>query len=77
MIHRLVALAAVILIATLMLCLLDVGHAADGDLCSASAVPSVGLAMLSLVTLTGRVLPEADETYLFCPSDRLAPPPRA
>jgi hypothetical protein len=77
MIYRLVALAGVILIAALALCLLDAGGGADGDLCSHSAVPGIGLAMLFLVTLTGRVLPEADETYLLCPSDRLAPPPRA
>ena len=76
MVHRLVALAGVILIAALALCLLDAGGPADGDLCSASALPSVGLVMLFLVTLTGRVLPEADETYLLCPSDLPAPPPR-
>ena len=75
--HRLVALAGVILIAAVAFCLLDAGSAADGDLCSPSAVPGVGLAMLFLVMLTGRVLPEADEIYLLCPSDRLAPPPRA
>ena len=77
MVHRLVALAGVILIAALAFCLLHAGSVADGDLCSASAVPGVGLAMLFLIMLTGRVLAEADETYLLCPSDRLAPPPRA
>jgi len=77
MVHRLVALAGVILIATLAFCLLDAGHGADGDLCGGSAVPGVGLAMLFLIMLTGRVLPEADATYLLSPSDRLAPPPRA
>jgi hypothetical protein len=75
MVHRLVALGAVILIATLAVCLLDA--VGDGDLCGAWAVPSIGLAMVSVVTLTGRVLPEADEIYLPCLSDRLAPPPRA
>ena len=75
MVNRLVALAAVILIATLALCLLDA--VGDGDLCSVSAVPSVGLALVSVVTLTGRILSEADEIYRLCPSDRLAPPPRA
>jgi len=74
MVHRLVALAAVILIATLALCLLDA--VGDDDLCSASAVPSVGLAMVFGVMLTGRIFPEADEIYRLCRSDRLAPPPR-
>jgi hypothetical protein len=77
MVHRLVALVGVILIAALAFCLLDAGHAADGDLCSASAVPGVGLAMLFLIMLTGRILPEADEICRLCPADRLAPPPRA
>jgi hypothetical protein len=77
MVHRLVALAGVILIAALAFCLLDAGHAADGDLCSGSAVLGIGLAMVFLIMLTGRVLPEADATYLLYPSDRLAPPPRA
>jgi hypothetical protein len=77
MVQRFVALAGVILIAALAVCLLDAGHAADGDLCSGSTVLGGGLAMLFLITLTGRVLPEADATYLPCPSDQLAPPPRA
>ena len=77
MVHRIVALTGVILVAALALCLLDAGSAADGDLCSASLVPSVGLVMLFLGLLTGRVLPEADETYVLCPSDLPAPPPRA
>lgn len=75
MVHRFVALAAVILIATVALCLLDT--VGDGDLCAASAVPSVGLTMVSVGALTGRIFPEADEIYRLCPSDRLAPPPRA
>ena len=77
MLYRLVAVAGVLLIAAFALCLLDASHAADGDLCSASVVPSVGLAVPFLAILTGRVLPEADATYLLCPSDRLVPPPRS
>lgn len=76
MVRRFMALAGVVLIAVLAFCLLDGGHAADGDLCSGLAVLSVGLAMASLVTLTGRILPVVTETYRLCPSDLLAPPPR-
>jgi hypothetical protein len=77
MIDQLVALAGMILIAALAFCLFDAGGAADGDPCGASLVPSVGLVMPFLVTLAGRVLPEADETYFLCASDLPAPPPRA
>ena len=75
MMHRLVALAAVVLVATLALCLLDTGG--DGDLCGVWAMPSLGLAMVSMATLIGRLLPEVQEIYRPCPSERLAPPPRA
>ena len=75
MIHRFVVLVGVILIAALALCLLDA--AGDGDLCGVWAMPSLGLAMGSMVTLIGRLLPEVQEIYRLCPSDRLAPPPRA
>jgi hypothetical protein len=74
MVHRFVALAAVMLLATLLLCLLHAGD--DGDLCSASAVPSVGLATASTVALTERLLPEADDIYHLCLSNRPAPPPK-
>ena len=75
MIHRLVALVAVVLVATLALCLLDT--AGDGGLCGVWAMPSLGLATVSMAALIGRLLPDAQEIYRLCPSDRLAPPPRA
>jgi hypothetical protein len=74
MVHRFVALAAVILLATLLLCLLHAGD--DGDLCSASAVPSAGPAVMSMARLTGRLLPEADDTYHPCLTNPPAPPPK-
>jgi hypothetical protein len=76
MVHRVVALAGVILIAALAFCLLDAGHAAEADLCGALG-PSVGLTLLLLVTLTGRVLPPAADAYALSPLDRPVPPPRA
>ncbi len=75
MVHRLVALAAVVLVATLALCLLET--AGDGDLCGVWAMPSLGLAMGPMATLVGRLLPEVQEIYRPCPSERLEPPPRA
>lgn len=74
MVHRLVALAAVVLVATLALCLLDM--AGDGDLCGVWAMPGLGPVMVSMAPPIGRLLPEVQEIYRLCPSERLAPPPR-
>lgn len=77
MVHRCVAVAATVLIATLALCLLHAAHAVGDQPCSTPAVASVGVAMVAVVMLIGGVLPGADEPYRLCPSDPLAPPPRA
>ena len=74
---RVLALAAVVLIAAVGFCLLEVDHGIGGDPCTAALVMSIGLfAAFSLIPI-GSLRPAVATAYRFYPGDLPAPPPKA
>jgi hypothetical protein len=74
--HRVLALAALVLLVTLGLCLAH-DDDASSDLCG-SALPATGVLLASApVLVSGYCLLAPVSAYRFSPADRPAPPPRA
>lgn len=73
---RLIALAAVAVIAGAGLCLFDADHTASADLCLASLTIASGLLLAIQLVLTGRSIPGFAPAYQNYPPDLPAPPPR-
>lgn len=74
---RVMALAAVVVIAGLGLCLLDADDFARGDLCPSSFVRAGNFLVLGIpLVLMGRFVPGFALAYHRYPPDLPAPPPK-
>lgn len=73
----LLAVAAVAIIVSAGLCLLDTDEAAGGDLCILFLGTSLALFMAVSLTPTGHLLPALAKAYNRYPPDLPAPPPKA
>lgn len=71
-----VALAVVLAIAAVGLCLFDVAHAPGGHPCPSFLVMMGGLFAAFSLAPIGRLLPARAKAYRVCPRDLPAPPPR-
>jgi len=74
---RLIALAAMVLIAGAGLCLFDGDQSVGGDLCLFLVGTTMGLLPAFPLALTGHLLPALVKSYRRYPSDLPAPPPKA
>ncbi|MBI2074193.1 MAG: hypothetical protein HYT81_14360 [Gemmatimonadetes bacterium] len=74
---RVLALAAIAVLAGVGLCLFDTDDTASGDLCLSSFATTSGLLLAIPLALTGRFLPGFAAVYYCYPPDLPAPPPKA
>ena len=72
---RILALAAVMLLVGISLCILDDGTGVD--LCSVVLLPVAGLALGAVPPLVGRLVPVQVPIHPGAPLERPVPPPRA
>ena len=75
--RRLIALAAMVLIAGAGLCLFDGDQSAGGDLCLFLVATTMGLLLAFPLAPTGHLLPAVAKSYRRYPPDLPAPPPKA
>lgn len=74
---QLVALASILAILGMGLCLSDAVHPPAEDLCLSVLTTTIGLLVAFSLTPTGHVLPALARVYHRYPQDLPAPPPKA
>lgn len=74
---KLMALAGIVLMLAITLCVFDGAHEPNGDLCLLSLAIPTGILIILFLTLTGSVLVSSPETYRLLLADLSSPPPKA
>jgi len=74
---KLMALAGIVLMLAVALCVFDGDHGLNSDLCLMSSAIPTGTQIILFLALAGGFLLSPPETYRLLLADLSAPPPRA